>query len=112
MGIKENGKAHFREMISGDLLSIDVPEWGGKVYYRRVVCALEQSKIMQLYESGQHSKAVAMVLVIRALKEDGTRIWLEKDMSELMREYDPEIMGDVVNKILEGQPDHETIKKN
>ena len=111
MGIKENGKQHFRDMISGDLLSIDVPEWGGKVYLRRAVCALDQNKIVQLYESGQHTKAVAMVLVIRALDEDGKRIWTEKDMSELMREYDPEVMGNVVNQILEGDPDHDDIKK-
>jgi hypothetical protein len=111
MGIKENGKQHYREKLSGELLSIDVPEWGGKVYHNNTINGKRQSAIMSLYAKDKHIEAMTMSLIVRALDETGEPIWQPKELQEVMREYDNTVISRIVGEITSEEPDVEEAKK-
>ena len=75
MNIKENAKSQFKDKLSGELNSIDVPEWGGKIYYKNAINGKKQGRIMSLYDKGKVVESVCMSLIMRALDKDGKPIW-------------------------------------
>ncbi len=99
MGIKDNAKAQFKSRLSGELSSLDVPEWGDKIYYKGAINGKQQAEILKLYDAGKSVDAVCMALIMRALNEDGERIWRPSELQELMREYDTTVISRVVEQI-------------
>ena len=111
MGIKENALKHYRDKLSGELLSIHVEEWGGKIYYRDVLNGKKQSAVMSLYAKDKHIEAMTMSLIVRALDKDGNSIWNPKELLEVMREYDNNVISNVVSEITKDEPTVEEAKK-
>ena len=79
MNILENAKNHFRDKLSGDLQSVEVPEWGtdgtpAKLYFKPAINFQSQEKIIKLSEEGKKAEAVVQALIERALNEDGQRV--------------------------------------
>lgn len=92
-------KSHYRETVSGELKSIEVPEWDTTFYYKRGTNFLTESKVMELQNAGKTAEALVQVLVNRLLDEDGKRVFNEHNKSELMRAADPKVLLSVVSQI-------------
>ena len=99
MSIKENAKLQFSEKLSGELNSIDVPEWGDTIYFKNAINGKKQGQIMSLYDKGKIVESVCMSLIMRALDKDGNAIWKPAELVEMMREYDIEVISRVVEEI-------------
>lgn len=111
MGIKENGKAHFRAKLSGELKSVFVPEWDGTIYYQGAINGKQQAKILTLYDQGKTVEAVCMSLIMHALDKDGKHVWRSAELTELMNDYDPPVISRVVELINANQPTVDDAKK-
>jgi hypothetical protein len=111
MSIKDNATAHFRAKLSGELLSIDVPEWEDKIYYKGAVTGKQQTQIFKLYSQDKQIEAVYMSLIMRALDEDGKPIWRSHELNEMMRSYDPDVVSRLVEEISNDEPTVDEVKK-
>ena len=111
MSIKENAKLQFSEKLSGELNSIDVPEWGDTLYFKNAINGKKQGQIMSLYDKGKIVDSVCMSLIMRALDKDGNAIWRPAELIEMMREYDIEVISRVVEQIADNQATVDEAKK-
>ena len=111
MSIKENAKLQFSEKLSGELNSIDVPEWGDTIYFKNAINGKKQGQIMSLYDKGKIVESVCMSLIMRALDKDGNAIWRPAELVEMMREYDIEVISRVVEQIADNQATVDEAKK-
>ena len=111
MSIKENAKLQFSEKLSGELNSIDVPEWGDTLYFKNAINGKKQGQIMSLYDKGKIVESVCMSLIMRALDKDGNAIWRSGELIEMMREYDIEVISRVVEQIADNQATVDEAKK-
>ena len=111
MSIKENAKLQFSEKLSGELNSIDVPEWGDTIYFKNAINGKKQGQIMSLYDKGKIVDSVCMSLIMRALDKDGNSIWRPTELVEMMREYDIDVISRVVEQIADNQATVDEAKK-
>ena len=111
MSIKENAKLQFSEKLSGTLNSIEVPEWGDTIYYKNAINGKKQGQIMSLYDKGKIIESVCMSLIMRALNKDGEAIWRPGELTEMMREYDVEVISRVVEVIADNETTVDEAKK-
>ena len=111
MSIKENAKLQFSEKLSGELNSIDVPEWGDTIYFKNAINGKKQGQIMSLYDKGKIVESVCMSLIMRALDKDGNSIWRPSELVEMMREYDIDVISRVVEQIADNQATVDEAKK-
>ena len=111
MSIKENAKLQFSEKLSGELNSIDVPEWGDTIYFKNAINGKKQGQIMSLYDKGKIVESVCMSLIMRALDKDGNAIWKPAELVEMMREYDIEVISRVVEEISDSTTTVDEAKK-
>ena len=112
----EKATNHFRQRLNGELLSLDVPEWGEngkpfKIYFKPLINFKAQEKIFKLVSDGKSSEALCMTLVIRALNADGKPLFQEGHMGQLMHETDPDVVSGIVTKMGQESDDHESLKK-
>ena len=111
MSIKENAKTQFKAKLSGELNSVDVPEWGEKIYFKNAINGKKQGQIMSLYDQGKIVESVCMSLIMRALDKEGNAIWRPAELQELLREYDVEVIARVVEQIAETETTVDDAKK-
>jgi hypothetical protein len=113
--ILDKATSHFREKLSGELKSIDVPEWDAKIYFKSVITLKEQSKLIELSSQGKQVEALVESLVVKARNEDGTKMFTMVDKVTLMNEVDPAVLIRVVGEINatnDEEADLEKIEKN
>ncbi len=79
MTVLDNATKHFRAKISGNLKSIDVPEWETKIYFKDVITLKEQSKLVELATQGKTVEALVETLITKARNEDGSRMFQSAD---------------------------------
>lgn len=96
MTVLDNATKHFREKISGNLKSIEVPEWATKIYFKDVITLKEQSKLVELATQGKTVEALVETLITKARNEDGTRMFNPADKVVFMNEVDPQVLIRVV----------------
>lgn len=111
MGIKDNAKAQFSDILSGELLSIYVPEWKDTIYYKAAINGKKQAQILKLYDQGKTVDAVCMALIMRGLNKNGEPIWRTGELSELMHEYDTNVISRIVEQIADSEPTVDEAKK-
>jgi|TARA_R110000803_G_scaffold38409_1_gene82953 hypothetical protein len=111
MSIKENAKLQFSDKLSGELNSINVPEWGDTIYFKNAINGKKQGQIMSLYDKGKIVDSVCMSLIMRALDKDGNAIWRPSELIEMMREYDIDVISRVVEQIADNQATVDEAKK-
>lgn len=92
-------KSHYRETISGELKTIEVPEWDMTFYYKRGTNFLTEAKVMELQNAGKTAEALVQVMVNRCLDEEGKRVFNEHNKAELMRNADPKVLLQIVSQI-------------
>ena len=112
--VLEKATAHFRNQISGEMRSIDVPEWETKIYFKAVTSLREEGKILELSQQGKSVEALVESLVIRARNEDGSKMFNMADKMTLLNEVDPKILIRVVGEMngIGQDLSMETVEKN
>ncbi len=119
MTILDNAKAHFRDKMGGTLRSVSVPEWTNgeaepvRIYFKPSMTLQAQGEILELSQNGKTAEALAMTLITRALNEEGKRLFVKANMTELMRLVDPDIIAEVCSA-MSGDDDmtDEDLEKN
>jgi hypothetical protein len=111
MGIKDNAKAQFSDILSGELYSIYVAEWKDTIYYKAAINGKKQSQILKLYDQGKTVEAVCMALIMRGLNKDGEPVWRTGELNELMHEYDTNVISRIVEQIADNEPTVDEAKK-
>lgn len=111
MGIKENATAHLKEKLSGELLSLDVPEWDSTIYYKGAMTGKQQTQIYKLYSKDQQVESVYMSLIMRGLDKEGQPIWRTHELNEMMRTYDPDVVSRIIEEIANDEPTVAEVKK-
>lgn len=102
--ILEVAKTQFRDRMSGKLQSSVVPEWvvDGKetvIYYKPSMNFKDQGEVLKLHGEGKQAEAVAMTFILRAMDQDGTKLFKRSNMTEIMRQIDPDIISRVVSEM-------------
>lgn len=97
--VLEKATAHFRNQISGEMKSVDVPEWECKIYFKTVTNLREEGKILELSQAGKPVEALVESLVIRARNEDGSKMFNMADKMTLLNEVDPKVLIRVVGEM-------------
>ena len=111
MSIKENAKSQFKDKLSGELNALEVPEWNDTIYYKNAINGKKQGQIMSLYDKGKVVESVCMSLIMRALDKEGNQIWRPAELTEMMREYDIQVISRVVEVIADNETTVEDAKK-
>lgn len=88
--------AHFRNKIGGDMKSIFVPEWQETIWYKPTITLKEQGKILETASKGNQIEAIVEVLITKARKQDGSKMFNMPDKMTLMNEADPAVVIRVV----------------
>jgi hypothetical protein len=115
--ILDQATAHFRNKISEKMNSIEVPEWGCKIYFKNTISLKEQSKLIELASSGKTVEALVETLIVKARNEDGTKMFTMPDKATFMNEVDPSVIirvvGEINDLVAEGtEMDLEKVEKN
>lgn len=106
MTILEQAVAHFKAGRE-QLEKLSVPEWSengtaATIYFKPTMSLMERGRIMKAFNSDNPALALAEVLVIRALDEQGNKLFRPSDKAQLVREVDEEIIARIVNE-MQGQ---------
>ena len=109
--IMDNATQHFKEQLSGGLLSIEVPEWGATVWFKPAFTFAQQEKIIQLSNEGKMVEAMIETLIVRSLDKDGKRLFTHASKTRLMNEVDPNIFIRVVGEMIQEIKDEDVGKQ-
>lgn len=103
MSAIDKAKKHYKTQIERDLCGpLHVPEWDLNVYYRNTMTMGQQSQILDLHQQNKLGEATIMLLIIRALDEEGKPLFSKMDKTELMRATDSDIISRIVGEITAG----------
>ncbi len=113
--ILERAKAHFKTRRETDMDYIDVPEWGEgdkplRIFWRPMNLA-ENNQIFKYAKNGD-LEAMAQTLIVRALDEDGNRLFRPVHKTELMKHVDAKIIERIVLAMGGDDDDVEEAEKN
>lgn len=95
--VLQKAKKHFHSLNSGELQSLEVPEWETTVYWKiGGLNFAQQSKVIELTNAGKTAEALVEMLILRALDSDGKKMFKPVEKTEIMREVDPNIILKIV----------------
>lgn len=103
MNWKDKAKSQFAERRTVDtLVAIPVPSWGTQVYFWLDMTLAERREIFMLAkQKGEETvldlEAMAVTLIVRARDKEGKRLFSKAERMELMNEYDPEVIAEIVS---------------
>lgn len=97
--VLERATAHFRNQISGEMKSIEVPEWETKIYFKSVTNLREEGRILELSQQGKSVEALVESIIIRSRNEDGSKMFAPADKPTLMNEVDPKVLIRIVGEL-------------
>ncbi len=112
--IIDRAKAHFLEKLSGGTQSMDVPEWGTKVFWRPM-SNLQKKLLFKNIDRATMGAAVDIdinTLIVRALNEKMEPMFKEVDRTELMRSVDPIIVNRISDAMHKSDTTVEDAEKN
>lgn len=91
--------SHFRNKISGEMKKVEVNEWDLTIYYKTSATLNEQSKVIELAQSGKTVEALVETLIAKARNEDGTKMFTPMDKTVFLNEVDPDVLIRVVGEM-------------
>lgn len=118
MNWKEQAKAQFAERRKPEtLVAIPVQAWNTTVYYWPDMTLAERREIFMLAkQKGDETvldlEAMAMTLIVRARDREGKRLFAKAERMELMNDYDPEVITEIVSAMNSSIPTVEDAEKN
>ena len=83
---------HFKNRNDAEMNEIEVPEWDTTIYYKNVGTFADQSKVMQLHQSGKVVEALVETIITKARTKDGKRMFQPAERLYLLNECDPEVL--------------------
>lgn len=95
---------HYKNQLAGGLGFVDVPEWGSddqplRIYFKGATNPHTQEKLAKLFNESKPIEAAVEALIIRALFEDGSKMFKPGHRTQLMRECDVDVLIRVVGEI-------------
>lgn len=94
--VLDKATAHFRNRISGEMKSIEVPEWECKIYFKEANTMREEAKLVELAQQGKTVEALVETLITKARNQDGSKMFSIADKATFMNEVDPNVIIRVV----------------
>lgn len=111
--VLSKAKEHFKEVANKGQGSIEVPEWGTTVYWQiGGLNFAQQSKVIELQNSGKTAEALVEMLVMRAIDGEGQKMFKMVEKTEIMREVDPNVILKIVSAMGESDQDLDDPVKN
>lgn len=92
--ILAKAKTHWREKLVAPMESVVVSEWDTTIFFRPTTLA--QRNTIFRYANDGSLESLAQTLIIRALDEDGKRLFSNADKKDLMEKVDPDVIANVV----------------
>ena len=95
--VLSKAKLHFAEISNKGMESFEVPEWDTTVYWK--VGGLNfasQSAVIELQNAGKSADALVEMLLIRALDENGNKMFSKMEKPVLMNQVDPNVILKIV----------------
>jgi hypothetical protein len=96
--ILEKAKEHFRSKLTGEMLEIDVPEWGTKLYCKPMN-GVQRDAIMKHVAKDEYFAAQVEALIQRACDAEGKRLFSSVNRLELMRQVDPRVIDRIASQM-------------
>ena len=102
--------SHFAKEVCGELLRLEVPEWGEGddpqiIYYRPKMNFLQQKIIKDYFDDGDFAGATVQTLIFRAVDEERKSLFSDADKQELLREVDPDLIVDICSRMAKSESD-------
>jgi len=111
--VKQRALAHFKAKLAGNLFKYHVDEWDCDIYYRATANMATEAKIMNLTQTGKTAEALVESIILKALNEEGKRIFTDLDRIELLNQADPQVLIRVAGILNNASADSiEDIEKN
>lgn len=102
--ILEAAKAQFA--AKRELKEIEVPEWGGSIFYYVPPSVRERSRVLECYDRHTSSfspDTAAVCFMARARDKNGHRLFSdvgwEREKAEVLDKYDPDVVDRVVREM-------------
>jgi hypothetical protein len=114
MSLLDNAIKHFSESADHELHKVDVPEWDGAVWFK-VVASMNGIAYQQYFKAATDAsyESLVDVLILRARKEDGLKMFTRADKKKIMGAVSPEVVTRVVNEMSTADnQDTEEVKKS
>ena len=112
MSVITNAKGHFKTKLTDKLEWVECPEWETKIYFKGSATLKQTEEVVALHRENKVAEALAQVLISRALKEDGSKMFTIADKFDLMNSVDPDVVTRMATHILNIEPDPKDIEKN
>ena len=118
MNCKEQAKSQFAERRKPEtLVAIPVPAWKTTVFFWPDMTLAERREIFMLAkQKGDETvldlEAMAITLIVRARDIEGKRLFSKAERMELMNDYDPEVIAEIVSAMNTPVPSIEDAEKN
>jgi hypothetical protein len=87
-------KTHWREKLVAPMESVAVSEWDTVIFFKPTTLA-QRNTIFRYVNDGS-LESLVQTLIIRALDEDGKRLFSNSDKKDLMEKVDPDIIVNVI----------------
>ena len=118
MDVLKAAKNHFKASLSGELYSLEVPQWtdeSGKpitIYFRSSMRLSQKSIVLKHYMKEEFDKATASQIIFRARDKDGKPIFQMNQLDQLVDETDGEVLEWISKRMNEISPSIDEIQKN
>jgi len=103
---------HFKSTESS-MKELHVEEWGTTIYYKNKSAFKDQSAIMQLHQQGKVVEALVETIIVKALNQDGTKMFQPAERVVMLNQVDPEVLVKIATELNKVEDDYdmdETIK--
>ena len=112
MSVIANAKGHFKTKLTDKLEWVECPEWETKIYFKGSATLKQTEEVVALHRENKVAEALAVVLISRALNEDGSKMFTVADKFDMMNSVDPDVVTRLATHILNVEPDPKDIEKN
>ncbi len=99
MSVIKSATKHFKEALSTEMKSVEVPEWETTLYFKPVSNFATEQKIVQLQSDGKIVEALVESLIAKSCDADGKRVFKGADKTQLMNEVDPAVIMRIVTEM-------------
>lgn len=83
---------HYKEMVTGELQKIEVPEWDMDIYYRTTNSFADERKMIEHQAKGEIVEALITSIISKSRDKEGKKIFSEAHKDQLMNEADPKVL--------------------
>lgn len=90
---------HWRDRLVAPMKEVAVPEWGAVIYFQPSTLA-QRNRIYRYLNDGS-LEGLAEMVVIRALDDEGNRMFNNADKKAFMSKVDPDVLIRVVDAMNE-----------